>query len=264
MKEKITITTLRAKKERGEKIVTITCYDYPSARLLDEAGADIVFVGDSLGDNVLGYETTLPVTMDEMIHHAKAVRRGVSRALLLVDMPFLSYQVSPEEALRNAGRFMKEAGVEAVKVEGGEAAAAETVSRLVSAGVPVMGHLGLTPQSVHQLGGYRVQGRTAESAERMLSNAKALVDAGVFAIVLEMIPPSLAKQITEAVPVPTIGIGAGPHCDGQVQVFHDLFGFYPHRKFKHSRRYAEVGQTILDAAKKFVCEVRNDEFPGRD
>lgn len=264
MKEKITITTLRAKKERGEKIVTITCYDYPSARLLDEAGADIVFVGDSLGDNVLGYETTLPVTMDEMIHHAKAVRRGVSRALLLVDMPFLSYQVSPEEALRNAGRFMKEAGVEAVKVESGEAAAAETVSRLVSAGVPVMGHLGLTPQSVHQLGGYRVQGRTAESAERMLSNAKALVDAGVFAIVLEMIPPSLAKQITEAVPVPTIGIGAGPHCDGQVQVFHDLFGFYPHRKFKHSRRYAEVGQTILDAAKKFVCEVRNDEFPGRD
>lgn len=260
MEPKVTVPQLRKKKERNEKIVTITCYDYPTALLLDRAGVDILFVGDSLGNNVLGYDSTIPVTMDEMIHHARAVRRGVTRALLLADMPFLSYQINPDEALRNAGRFMQEAGVEAVKVEGGETIAV-TVAKLVSAGVPVMGHLGLTPQSVHQVGGYRIQGRTPESADRLLEDAKALVDAGVFAIVLEMIPPLLAKQVTTSIPVPTIGIGAGPHCDGQVQVFHDLFGLYPERRFKHNRRYAEVGESILEAARQFVCEVRDGQFP---
>jgi 3-methyl-2-oxobutanoate hydroxymethyltransferase len=260
MEPRVTLPLLQKKKERGEKIVVITCYDYPSALLLDRAGADIVFVGDSLGDNVLGYDTTLPVTMDEMVHHTKAVRRGVHHAMLLADMPFLSYQISPEEALRNAGRLMQEGGAEAVKLEGG-AVVAPVVERLVSAGIPVMGHLGLTPQSVHQLGGYRVQGRSQTDADRLVADAKALADAGAFSMVLEMIPAELAKRITESVPVPTIGIGAGPHCDGQVQVFHDLFGLYPDRRFKHNRRYAEVGQTILEAAREFVCEVRAGQFP---
>ena len=260
MNEKINLTTLQKKKRLGEKIVTITCYDYPSALLLDEAGADIIFIGDSLGDNVLGYETTIPVTLEEILHHAKAVRRGVRRALLLADMPFLSFQISPEEALRNAGRLMKEAGVEAVKVEGGKVIT-DTIAKMVNAGVPVMGHLGLTPQSVHQLGGYRVQGRTQEDADRLIEDAKAVEAAGAFAIVLEMIPNDVAKAVTESISIPTIGIGAGPHCDGQVQVFHDLFGLYPNRRFKHNRRYTEAGQAILDAAKKFVCEVRNEQFP---
>jgi 3-methyl-2-oxobutanoate hydroxymethyltransferase len=260
MEPKVTLPLLRKKKERGEKIVVITCYDFPSALLLDRAGADIVFVGDSLGDNVLGYGNTIPVTLDEMIHHTKAVRRGVARALLLADMPFLTYQVSVEEALRNAGRFMQEGGAEAVKVEGGESIA-PTVEKLVSVGIPVMGHLGLTPQSVHQLGGYRIQGRSREDADRLVEDARALVDAGVFGIVLEMIPADLAKRVSEAIPIPTIGIGAGPYCDGQVQVFHDLFGLYPDRRFKHNRRYAEVGESILDGAREFVCEVRNGQFP---
>lgn len=260
MEQKITLPMLRRKKERNEKIVTVTCYDYPSALLLDRAGVDILFVGDSLGDNVLGYDTTLRVTLDEMVHHAKAVRRGVTRALLMADMPFLTYQVSPEEALHNAGRLMQEAGAEAVKLEGGEAVA-PAVERLVSAGIPVMGHLGLTPQSVHQLGGYRIQGRTEPEAERMLADAKRLESAGAFAIVLEMIPAELGRRVSESLAIPTIGIGAGPYCDGQVQVFHDLFGLYPDRRFKHNRRYAEVGQTILDAAREFVCEVRDGQFP---
>jgi 3-methyl-2-oxobutanoate hydroxymethyltransferase len=260
MDQKITLPVLRRKKEQNEKIVTVTCYDYPSALLLDRAGVDIVFVGDSLGDNVLGYDTTLYVTLDEMVHHTKAVRRGVTRALLMADLPFLTYQVSPEDALRNAGRLLREAGVEAVKLEGGESVA-PTVERLVSAGIPVMGHLGLTPQSVHQLGGYRIQGRTPEEANRLLADAKRLESAGAFAIVLEMIPDELGRSVSESLAIPTIGIGAGPYCDGQVQVFHDLFGLYPDRRFKHNRRYAEVGQTILDAAREFVCEVRNGQFP---
>jgi 3-methyl-2-oxobutanoate hydroxymethyltransferase len=180
--------------------------------------------------------------------------------MFLVDMPFLSYQVSQEEALRNAGRMMQEAGAEAVKLEGGEAVA-PTIARLVSAGIPVMGHLGLTPQSVHQLGGYRIQGRTQKDADRLLADARALVDAGAFGMVLEMIPADLARRVTEAVPIPTIGIGAGPHCDGQVQVFHDLFGLYPDKRFKHNRRYAELGEAIIKGASEFVCEVRNCAFP---
>jgi 3-methyl-2-oxobutanoate hydroxymethyltransferase len=263
MKNKITIPLLRQKKERGEKIVMITCYDYPSALLLDAAGADILFIGDSLGDNVLGYETTIPVTVEEMIHHCKAVRKGTQRALALADMPFLSYQVTPEEALANAGRMLKESGVEAVKIEGGDAVA-PVVRKLVSAGVPVMGHIGLTPQSVHQFGGYRVQGRDEAGAHRLLAEAQALAEAGAFAIVLELVQPDVAATITEKLCVPTIGIGSGPHCDGQVQVFHDLFGLYPDRTFRHNRRYAEVGKAIREGAAKFAEEVRSGAFPSSD
>lgn len=260
MKERVTLPLLRRKKERGEKIVMLTCYDYPSARLLDEAGVDILFVGDSLGNNVLGYKNTLPVTLDEMIHHAHAVRRGTRNALLLVDMPFLTFQISPEEALRNAGRIMQEARAEAVKIEGG-AVLAPTVARLVNAGIPVMGHVGLTPQSQHVLGGKRLQGSDAESAERILADARALVEAGIFALVLELIPSELARSITEAVPVPTIGIAAGPHCDGQVLVFHDIFGLFPDRSFRHVRRYAEIGRSIQEAAAQFAADVREGRFP---
>jgi 3-methyl-2-oxobutanoate hydroxymethyltransferase len=261
IREKVTIPVLIQKKASGEKIVMVTCYDYPSARLLDEAGIDIVFVGDSVGTTVLGYRDTVPVTMEEMIHHAHAVRRGVRRALTLVDMPFLSYQISPEEALRNAGRILKETGASAVKVEGG-AAIAPAVRKLVDAGVPAMGHLGFTPQSVHLLGGPRAQGKDPSSSEQMLADAHALVEAGVFGIVLELIPSSLARRITDSIGVPTIGIGAGPHCDGQVQVFHDLFGLNPDRTFKHAKRYAEVGAAIRGAAMCFAAEVRTGEFPG--
>jgi 3-methyl-2-oxobutanoate hydroxymethyltransferase len=263
MKNKVTLPLLRQKKERGEKIVMITCYDYPSALLLDASGVDILFVGDSLGDNVLGYETTIPVTVDEMIHHCKAVRRGTQRAMALADMPFLSYQVTPEEALSNAGRILKESGIEAVKIEGGEAVV-PVVRKLVAAGVPVMGHIGLTPQSVHQFGGYRVQGRDTAGADRLMVEAQALAEAGVFAVVLELVQADVAGRITQELPVPTIGIGSGPHCDGQVQVFHDLFGLYPDRTFRHNKRYAEVGRAIQEAAAKFAEEVRAGTFPASD
>ncbi len=260
MKNKVTIPLLRQKKERGEKIVMITCYDYPSALLLDAAGADILFIGDTLGDNVLGYDTTIPVTVEEMIHHSRAVRRGTQRALAMADMPFLSYQVTPEEALANAGRMMKESGVEAVKVEGGEAVV-PAVKKLVSAGVPVMGHIGLTPQSVHQFGGYRIQGRSEADAGRLLTEGQALAEAGVFAVVLELVQSDVAARITKELPIPTIGIGSGPHCDGQVQVFHDLFGLYPDRVFRHNKRYTEAGRAIKEAAEKFAEEVRSGAFP---
>jgi 3-methyl-2-oxobutanoate hydroxymethyltransferase len=263
MKDKVTLPLLRRKKENGEKIVMITCYDYPSARLLDEAGADILFIGDSVGDNVLGYDTTLPVTLEEIIHHCKAVRRGTRRALMLADLPFLSFQVSPEEALRNAGRMMKETGIEAVKLEGG-AIIAPTVAKLVGAGIPVMGHLGLTPQSIHLFGGYRAQGREPEAAEKIVADAKALTEAGIFSLVLELVPADLAARITAELPVPTIGIGAGPYCDGQVQVFHDLFGLYPDRQYRHNKRYAEVGRILRDAAAQFCEEVRTGQFPTQE
>lgn len=260
-KERITVPALIQKKESGEKIVMVTCYDYPSARFLDEAGMDILFVGDSVGTTMLGYRDTVPVTMEEMIHHAKAVCRGVRRALTLVDMPFLSYQISPEEAVRNAGQILKQTGAVAVKLEGGMTIA-PTVKKLVNTGIPVMGHLGFTPQSVHLLGGPRAQGKDEASSGLMLADAQALVEAGAFAIVLELIPVSLARRITEAVRVPTIGIGAGPHCDGQVQVFHDLFGLNPDRTFTHAKRYADVGTAIRSAATCFAADVRAGEFPG--
>ena len=258
--EKITVPMIRRKKERGEKVVMVTCYDQPSAHLLDQAGVDILFVGDSVGNNVLGYPTTIPVTMDDMLHHAKAVRRGVENGLMLVDMPFMSYQVTAEEAMANAGRFVKEAGAEAVKVEGG-VKMAPTVERMVAAGIPVMGHVGLTPQSLNLFGRYRILGKQPDDAERILSDARSLVQAGAFAIVLELVPSLLAKRITEEIPIPTIGIAAGPHCDGQVQVFHDLFGLNPDAHLKHVRRYAEVGQTIIDSARHFAEDVRAGRFP---
>jgi 3-methyl-2-oxobutanoate hydroxymethyltransferase len=261
MKNKVTLPMLRQKKERGEKIVMLTCYDAPFAHLLEDAGVDILLVGDSLGDNVLGYENTLPVTMEEMLHHTAAVHRGASRPLLISDMPFMSYQVNVEDALKNAGRLVKEAGAEGVKLEGGEAVAS-TVCRITNAGIPVMGHLGLTPQSVKILGGYRVQGRDEKAAERIMRDAKVLEDAGAFAVVLELIPAELAHQITESLTIPTIGIGSGAFCDGQVLVLHDMLGINPDRSLRHVHRYTEVGEMVKKAVSAYAEDVRSGNFPG--
>jgi 3-methyl-2-oxobutanoate hydroxymethyltransferase len=260
MDNRISITDLKAKKKKGEKVVMFTVYDYPSARLVDEAGVDIAFIGDTLGMVVLGYDTTVPVTMEEMVHHTKAVARGTHRAHVLADMPFLSYQVSDEDALRNAGRLLKEGGAQSVKLEGG-IQVADTVRRIVEAGIPVMGHLGLTPQSINQLGGYKIQGKTPKAAVRLINDAVALEQAGAYAVVLECVPVHLAKAITDRVAIPTIGIGAGPDCDGQVQVFHDLLGLYQEFHPKHARRYAEVGETIRDAVRTYAEDVRAGRFP---
>jgi 3-methyl-2-oxobutanoate hydroxymethyltransferase len=260
MDNRISITDLKAKKKKGEKIVMFTVYDYPTARIVDDAGVDICFIGDTLGMVVLGYDTTVPVTMDEMLHHTKAVARGTHRAHVLADMPFLSYQVSTEDALRNAGRLLKEGGAQSIKLEGG-IQVAETVRRIVDAGIPVMGHLGLTPQSINQLGGYKIQGKTPKAAVRLLNDAVALEQAGAYAIVLECVPVHLAKAITDRITIPTIGIGAGPECDGQVQVFHDLLGLYQEFLPKHAKRYANVGDTIRDAVRAYAEDVRVGRFP---
>jgi 3-methyl-2-oxobutanoate hydroxymethyltransferase len=238
----------------------LTAYDYPTARLVDEAGVDIVLVGDSVGNVILGYDSTIPVTMADMLHHTRAVSRGVRRALVVGDMPFLSYHLERTEAVRNAGRFLQEAGAQAVKLEGGRDVA-ETVRTIVAAGIPVMGHLGLTPQSVHQLGGYRVQGRDEAAARRLLEDAQILEEAGVFSLVLECIPLDLARQITARVGVPTIGIGAGPHCDGQVLVTHDLLGLYGDFKPKFVKRYADLHVEIARALRAFREDVENGRFP---
>jgi len=258
---RITVNDLKAMKRRGEKIIMLTAYDYPTARLLDEAGVPVLLVGDSLGMVVLGYETTLPVTMEEMLHHVKAVVRGTRRAHVVADMPFLSYQTGPEDALRNAGRFLKEGGAQSVKLEGG-AEVAPIVRRLVDAGIPVMGHLGLTPQSIHKFGGYRVQGKTRETAAKLLGDALALEEAGAYAIVLETVPAPLARAITQRLKIPTIGIGAGPWCDGQVQVVHDILGLYPDMQPKHAKRYADLGEAIRQAASSYIREVQEGVFPG--
>ncbi|GAG18001.1 unnamed protein product, partial [marine sediment metagenome] len=234
---RVSITQIREMKQKGEKIAMLTAYDYATAKLIDGAGIPLILVGDSLGMVVLGYESTIPVTMDEMIHHTKAVVRGTTRALVVGDMPFMTYQVSIDDALRNAARFIQEGGAQAVKLEGGESMA-ETVKRIVSSGIPVMGHIGLTPQSIHQLGGFKVMGKTLEAAIRLMNDAKALDEAGVFAIVLECVPEPLSKLITEKVSVPTIGIGAGKYCDGQVQVISDLLGLYTDFVPKHAKQYA--------------------------
>lgn len=259
-RSKITATTLREKKERGEIITSLTAYDYATARLVDEAGIDLILVGDSLAQVVLGYETTLPVTVDEMLHHTRAVRRAVRRAFLVADMPYASYHVSAREALRNAARFVKEAGAEAVKLEGGEKRA-DLVRRLLDAEIPVMGHIGLTPQSVHTMGGYKVQGKTLAAIEQLMRDAVALDEAGVCCLVLEGIPREVAAMITREVATPTIGIGAGPECDGQVLVLHDLLGltFQPAAKFV--RRYAEVGGTIADAVRRYRDDVTQRAYP---
>ncbi len=257
---RVTITQIKEMKQKGEKFAMLTAYDYSTAKLIDEAGIPLILVGDSLGMVVLGYGSTIPVTMDEMIHHTKAVVRGATRALIVGDMPFMTYQVSLEDALRNAARFMQEGGAQAVKLEGGEVMA-ETVRKIVSYGIPVMGHIGLTPQSIHQLGGFKAVGKTPEAAVRMLNDAIALDQAGAFAIVLECVPEPLAKLITEKVSAPTIGIGAGKYCDGQVQVISDILGLYTDFVPKHAKQYARLSEIIKKATADYIAEVKAGTFP---
>jgi 3-methyl-2-oxobutanoate hydroxymethyltransferase len=257
---KVTVPALRARKGKGPKISVVTAYDVTFARLFEQGGIDVLLVGDSLGMVVQGQPTTLAVTLDEIIYHGRAVARGAERAHLVGDMPFMSYQTGVVPALEAAGRMMKEGGFEAVKLEGGQSYA-EHVFRLVSAGIPVMGHLGLLPQSVHAMGGFKVQGTNAAAADRIVADAKILAEAGVYAIVLEAIPAELARRVTEAVPVPTIGIGAGPHCDGQVLVGYDLLGMYSEFKPKFVKRFAEAGKLIVEATRAYVNEVEQGEFP---
>ncbi|MEE8176838.1 MAG: 3-methyl-2-oxobutanoate hydroxymethyltransferase, partial [Acidobacteriota bacterium] len=244
--KRVTATQVVKKKQKAEKIVMITAYDYPTACLVDEAGVDMVLVGDSLGMVVLGYETTLPVTLDEMVHHTKAVVRGVKRALVAVDLPFLTYQTGPADALRSAGRLMQEAGATAVKLEGG-ANVCPQVRAMVGAGIPVVGHLGLTPQSIHVFGGYKFQGRGEEAAQKLLADAKALEEAGAFCLVLECIPEELAARVTSSISIPTIGIGAGARCDGQVLVLHDMLGITGKVRPRFVKQYARLEETIRDA-----------------
>mgnify|MGYP001112699207 FL=1 len=249
-------------KRRGEKIVALTAYDFLFSRYVEEARVDLILIGDSLGQVVLGYETTIPVSLEEMIHHGKAVRRGAPDSFLVLDMPFMSYQASTQEALRNAGRALKETGVQAVKVEGASGATCRTVDALVQAGIPVMGHVGLTPQSVHALGGYRVQGRGEAAAERLKAQARALEDAGCFSVVLELVPADLAGEVTDALAVPTIGIGAGPECDGQVLVLYDALGLTQGFQPRFLRRFGELGHETRKALAAYVQEVRKGRYPG--
>jgi 3-methyl-2-oxobutanoate hydroxymethyltransferase len=260
MSSTITIKTLLGMKRRGERIAMVTAYDYHSARVVDAAGIEVILVGDTLGMVVQGHENTLPVTVDDIVYHTSAVRRADPRALVIGDMPFLSYQVSPSEAVRNAGRLLKEGGAQAVKIEGGREFL-NTVGALSDASIPVMGHLGLTPQSVHRFGGFRVQGRTQDARKRMLEDAAMLERAGCFALVLEGIPFDLAGEITASLSIPTIGIGAGPRCDGQVLVFHDLLGIESVLRPKFVKRYAELGDAMISALAEFRREVRSGAFP---
>lgn len=257
--KRVTVKTLKEMKEKGEKIVMLTAYDFTTARLLDESGVDVILVGDSLSNVFQGNDTTLPVTVDEMLYHTKVVSRAVKRAMVVGDMPFLSYQVSEEQAVYNAGRFLKEAGAQAVKIEGGQEMT-PLVKRLTGVGIPAMGHIGLTPQSVHQLGGYRLTGKLPEEAKKLVEDAVSLEKAGAFSIVLEMVPASLSKMITEKVSVPTIGIGAGIHCDGQVLVVNDMVGF-TESNYRFVKRYAEVGKIIKDAVTQYADEVKKGKFP---
>jgi 3-methyl-2-oxobutanoate hydroxymethyltransferase len=257
----VTVRDVRAFKERGERFTMLTAYEAQSARLLDEAGIPLILVGDTLGMVVLGYDSTLPVTMDEMLHHTRAVARGATNALVVGDMPFMSYQSSIEEGLKNAGRFLKEAGAHAVKLEGG-ARVVDLVSRITEAGIPVMGHIGLTPQSVNQFGGYRVQGRSDEQAHQIVRDAKSLEAAGAFAVVLEAVPAPVAAEVTRTLHIPTIGIGAGPECDGQVLVWHDFLGITDGKLPRFVKRYAEVGEQIKQAAAAFAAEVAAGAYPG--
>lgn len=260
----VTTRDLLDMKRRGERIVALTAYDYLFARLVDEAGVDIVLVGDSLGQVVLGLDSTIPVTLDDMIHHTRAVRRGVSRGMLVLDMPFMTYGVTAEETVRNAARVMQEAGTQAVKLEGGGDEVCRHIERLVDAGIPVMGHIGLTPQSVHALGGYRVQGREADEAERLRTEARRLTDAGCFAIVLELLPAPLSREITRDIEIPTIGIGAGPHVDGQVLVLYDMLGLNDAFKPKFLRRFASLADDARAGISAYVEAVRNGDYPGAE
>jgi 3-methyl-2-oxobutanoate hydroxymethyltransferase len=257
---RITISEIKEMKAKKEKIVMLTSYDYSTAKLVDEAGIPLILVGDSLGMVLLGYESTIPVTMEEMIHHTKAVVRGTKQALVIGDMPFMTYHTNISDALRNAARFIQEGGAQAVKLEGG-VTVAETVKRIVECGIPVMGHIGLTPQSIHQLGGYKVQGKTPEIAERLLKDARALEQAGAFAIVLELVPAPLSKLLTQKLSIPTIGIGAGPDCDGQVQVIPDLLGLFSDFVPKHAKQYAKLAGLIRAALADYIAEVKAGKFP---
>lgn len=260
---KKTVFDIRQMKGSGDRITMLTAYDFGTARILDSVGIDIVLVGDSLGMVVLGYESTVPVTMDEMIHHTKAVKRGVSHALLVGDMPFLSYQAGMSEAIGNAGRFLKEAGCDAVKLEGG-IEMADTIRALTKAGIPVMGHIGLTPQTAGQLGGYKVQGKDLDSARKVLADAEAVTEAGAFALVLECIPDSLAELITGKIAIPTIGIGAGAFCDGQVLVTHDLIGVFEKFTPRFVKTYANLAPEIRKAIEAFKKEVKTGSFPAKE
>jgi len=259
----LTVTDLLTMKVAGRRIVVLTCYDAVFARLLEPAGVDVLLVGDSLNQVVAGHETTLSTTLDQMIYHAAAVRRGSHRALVFVDLPFLTYQISIPEAIRNAGRVLQETGAHGVKLEGGSHMA-ETVAALVDRGIPVIGHLGLTPQSVHALGGYRVQGREEKGADRMLQDAKALEAAGACAIVLELIPAPLAARISKSLTIPTIGIGAGPECDGQVLVLHDMLGLNEQFAPKFLKHYAKLGESVREAVRSFAADVREGKYPGKE
>ena len=261
MSKPVTTRTFRRMKAEGRKIVVLTAYDWMLARYLDEAGVDAILVGDSAGQVFAGHRTTLPVTLDDMIYHARAVRRGAPDRFLIVDMPFLSFQVSPEDTLRNAGRVMKETDAQAVKLEGGAALSA-TIERLVACGIPVMGHLGLTPQSVHAFGGYGLRASEADEAERLRSDARAIERAGCFSLVLEKIPRALAAEVSAALEIPTIGIGAGPDTDGQVLVTPDLLGLTPDFRPRFVRRYAELDRIVREGLRRFAAEVRDGSFPG--
>lgn len=257
----VTVRTLLKMKQAGNRIAMVTAYDYPTAKLLDEAGVHVLLIGDSLGMVVQGNNTTVPVTVDDIVYHTRMVARGATTPLIVSDMPFLTTSVSNDDAIRAAGRIMQEGGAHAVKMEGG-AELAPIVSRLVRAGIPVMGHIGLMPQTVHALGGFAVQGRTVEAAQRMLEDALALEQAGCFAIVMEMVPAEVANWISKRLQIPTIGIGAGTGCDGQVLVFHDMMGFTSGYIPKHNKRYANMAETIVEAAKSYVADVESGSFPG--
>ena len=257
---RININQIKEMKQKGEKITMLTAYDYATAKIIDEAGIPLILVGDSLGMVVLGYESTIPVTMDDMLHHTKAVVRGTKQAMVIGDMPFMTYHISVDDALKNAARFIQEGGAQAVKLEGG-VTVAEKVRRIVECGIPVMGHIGLTPQSIHQFGGFKVQGKTAEAAARMLEDAKTIEEAGAFAIVLETIPAPLATLITQKVSIPTIGIGAGIGCDGQVQVINDILGSFTDFVPKHAKQYAKLTDIIRNAVTEYHNEVKSGSFP---
>jgi len=260
---KFTIQDFLRKKKEGKKITMLTAYDYPFAQIVDEAGIDAILVGDSLGMVVQGLENTLPVTMDEMIYHTKMVTRAVKNAMIIGDMPFMSYQANTEEAVRNAGRFLKEAGASAIKMEGG-AEVTEHIKAMTKSDIPVMAHIGLTPQSIHRMGGYKVQGKTEESAKRLLEEAHIVEDAGAFSLLLEAIPMNLAKKITEELSIPTIGIGAGPYCDGQVLVLHDVIGLFERFVPKFVKKYANLKEDALKAIKTYKEEIEKGIFPSEE
>jgi len=257
------INKVKDKKTKGEPLVMLTCYDYSTARILDDAGIELILVGDSLGTVMMGYESTIPVTIEEMLHHTRAVVRGTKKAMVVADMPFMTYQINEEDALRNAARFIQEAGAGAVKIEGGEHIA-PVIRRITDAGIPVMAHLGLTPQYIHALGGYRIQGKNADSAVKLFNDALAVEKAGAFALVLETVPTPVASYITKCLTIPTIGIGAGAGCDGQVQVVHDILGSFTDFKPKHARRYANLADTITQAVTSYRDDVICHSFPGAE